>query len=424
MPDTEYHLTRSEAVELDSADALSVLRSRFVVDDPGLIYLDGNSLGRLPVETPTRLENLVRHEWGAQLIRGWNSGWMDLPFVAGDLIGGIIGARNGEVVVADSTSVNLFKLAAAAVQLGQPRRKIITDNLNFPSDLYVLQGLRKFYPALEFIVVPSDGVHGPADAIVDLIDDDTALVTLSHTAFKSGYVYDIEAINQVARRHGALTLWDLSHSVGSVPVNLAASGADLAVGCTYKYLNGGPGAPAFLFVREALQARLQNPISGWMSQQRPFDFALDYDPTGGIRRFLTGTPSVLAIAAVVAGVEVVAEVGIEAIRKKSVAQIAYLEALWRARLQPLGFSFNTPFVPQRRGSHVSLGHPEGYRIDLALINDMGVLPDFRSPDNLRLGIAPLYTRFEEIFSAVERIERVVNERIYERYPTDSGDSVT
>ena len=225
-------------------------------------------------------------------------------------------------------------------------------------------------------------------------------------------------------RHGALTLWDLSHSAGSVPVELTALGSDLAVGCTYKYLNGGPGAPAFLYVREGLQQALANPISGWMGQQRPFDFALDYDATAGIRRFLTGTPSVVAISAVLTGVEAVVEAGISAIRDKSIAQVAYLEALWGARLQPLGFTFNTPTDPAQRGSHVSLGHPEGYRIDLALINDMGVLPDFRAPDNLRLGIAPLYTRFVDIHDAVDRIERVVQDRIYERYAADPGGTVT
>lgn len=424
MPSIDYVLTREEATTLDRADSLGAMREQFVVRDPDLIYLDGNSLGRLPVRTPERLEKLVGHDWGTRLIRGWNEGWMDLPFLAGDQIARVVGAKPGEVVVADSTSVNLYKLAAAAVMYGKPRRRIITDDLNFPSDLYVLQGLANTHPDLEIVVVPSDGVHGPVDEIIRLIDDDTILVSLSHTTFKSGFVYDTERVNKAAHRHGALTLWDLSHSAGSVPVDLSRFGSDLAVGCTYKYLNGGPGAPAFLYVREGLQQALANPISGWMGQRRPFDFALNYEATAGIRRFLTGTPSVVAISAVMAGVEVVVEAGISAIREKSVAQVAYLEALWRQRLEPLGFSFNTPLDRDFRGSHVSLGHPEGYRIDLALINDMGVLPDFRAPDNLRLGIAPLYTRFVEIYDAVERIERVVQEGIYERYAADPGGNVT
>jgi kynureninase len=323
--------------------------------------------------------------------------------------------------MADSTSVNLFKLALAALLAQPTRRKIVTDVLNFPSDLYILQGLQQLAGRpLSIQVIPSpDGIYGPVDGLAAAIDRDTALVSLSHTTFKSGYVYDMAAINQLAHQAGALTLWDLSHSVGSVIVELNQANSDLAVGCTYKYLNGGPGAPAFLYVRRDLQSQLSNPISGWMGKKDMFDFALDYEPAAGIRHFITGTYPILSLAAVEPGVDLLLEAGIERLRAKSVRQTEYLIALWQRELQPLGFSLNSPRDAQWRGSHISLGHENGFRIDLALINDVKVLPDFRPPDNIRLGITPLYTTFTEIWTAVQRIGRVVTEKLYEKYdPAD------
>ena len=407
----------SHAQQLDAQDELAAFRGRFAITDPDLIYLDGNSLGRLPLAAQARLADAVTQEWGDRLIRGWNEGWMDLPARVGGKIARLIGAQPDEVVVADSTSVNLYKLALAALQAAHGRHKIITDDLNFPSDLYILQGIcRQLGPDYRVQIVASpDGIHGPLEGLAQAMDDDTALVTLSHTAFKSSYTYDMAALTALAHQHGARILWDLSHSAGALPVDLNAAQADLAVGCTYKYLNGGPGAPAFLYVRRDLQETLHNPIAGWMGQRRAFDFGLEYEPAPGLARFLSGTPSVLGLTAVECGVDLLLEAGIDRLRAKSVRQSEYLIGLWAARLEPLGFTLNSPREAARRGSHISLGHPDGWRIAQAYIQEMHVLPDFRRPDNIRLGLTPLYTTFSEIDTAVARLRTVVDDKLYEKY---------
>ncbi len=413
--DTDY------AAELDAQDELAEFRERFVIDDPDLIYLDGNSLGRLPRATVSRGRELIEHEWGDRLIRSWNEGWFDAPERIGAKIARLIGADPDEVIVADSTSVNLFKLVVAALRAQRGRSRILTDDLNFPSDIYILEGAIDLLGGahrLDVLESP-DGIHGPVEAIHESLSEDVALLTLSHTVFKSGYTYDMAALTSAAHDAGALVLWDLSHSAGAVPVDLHAAGADLAVGCTYKYLNGGPGAPAFLYVRRDLQERLGNPISGWMGQRNLFAFDLHYRPAGGMRHFLTGTPPIVSLALIEPGVDLLLEAGMERIRAKSLRQTGYLIALWESLLEPVGFTLNSPRDSQRRGSHISLGHPEGLRIDLALINDCGVLPDFRAPDNIRLGIAPLYTSYADIHAAAVRMRRIVDERLYERYPAEA-----
>ena len=405
------------AYELDAADPLAHFRERFVIADPDLIYMDGNSLGRLPRASIDHAADLVQRQWGERLIRGWNEGWWAASERIGAKIAQLIGAQPDEVIVADSTSVNLFKLAVAALRARPGRGTIITDDLNFPSDLYILQGIADLLGGQHRIdvVASPDGIHGPEDAIKARLSGDTALLTLSHVVFKSGFLYDMAAITAAAHQAGALTLWDLSHSVGSVPVDLNGAGADLAIGCTYKYLNGGPGAPAFLYVRRALQERLFNPVSGWWGQGRPFDFGLDYQPVSGMRRFLSGTQPLLSTALIEPAVDMLLHAGIDALRAKSQRQTAYLVALWEALLAPLGFTLNSPRDPSRRGSHISLGHAEGLRIDLALINEMNVLPDFRAPDNIRLGIAPLYTSFADIHETIRRLAEVVTNKLYKKY---------
>ena len=405
------------ARELDASDPLAHFRERFVIADPDLIYVDGNSLGRLPLASIDLAADLVQRQWGERLIRGWNEGWWTAAERIGAKIARLIGAQPDEVIVADSTSVNLFKLAVAALRARPGRRTIITDDLNFPSDLYILQGITDLLGGQHRIdVVPSpDGIHGPEDAISARLDGDTALLTLSHVVFKSGYLYDMSALTAAAHAAGALTLWDLSHAVGSVPVDLNGAGADLAIGCTYKYLNGGPGAPAFLYVRRDLQEQLFNPISGWWGQGRPFDFDLDYQPMDGIRRFLTGTQPMLSTALIEPAVDLLLEAGIDALRAKSQRQTEYLIGLWETSLAPLGYTLNSPRDPMRRGSHISLGHAEGLRIDMALIEELKVLPDFRAPDNIRLGIAPLYTSFADIHETVRRLADVVTAGLYRKY---------
>lgn len=413
--------TLAYARDLDRQDELAAFRSHFVATDPELIYLDGNSLGRLPKVTVALLHDVVDCQWGDRLIRCWNEGWIEAPARIGDKLGQLLGAAPGEVTVADSTTVNLFKLALAALRAQPGRHKIVTDDLNFPSDLYALQGICHLLgPDYHVEVIPSpDGIHGPVDALAEAIDEETALLTLSHTVFKSAYTYDMAAITELAHCKGALVLWDLSHAAGAVAVNLSRAHTDLAIGCTYKYLNGGPGAPAFLYVRRDLQALLCNPIQGWMGQANMFNFGLDYERAPGLSHFLTGTPPMLSTLAIEPGVDLLLAAGIERVRAKSVQQTDYFIALWEEGLAPLGFTLKSPRDSRWRGSHISLGHPEAWRIDQALIHELKVLPDFRKPDNLRLGITPLYTSFEDIYQAVMRMKQVVTEGLYLNYSQEN-----
>jgi len=411
------------ALELDDQDPLSRFRDDFVITDPHLIYLDGNSLGRLPKRSGARLRQVIEHGWGERLIRGWGEEWFTAPQRIGAKIAHLIGAQPDEVIVCDSTSVNLFKLVVAALQAKSGRPKIVTDDLNFPTDVYILQG------AIEFVgqnfrlemVHSEDGITLTDDALSAAIDEETALVELTHTAFKSGYVYPLRRITDLAHRAGAWILWDLSHSVGAMPLALSAAAVDMAVGCTYKYLNGGPGAPAFLYVRKDLQERLLSPIWGWFGQKEQFDMALNYQPAPGLTRFLAGTPTILSLSAVEPSVDLILEAGIDRLREKSVRQTEYLIGLWEETLKPLGVKLNSPQDATCRGSHVSLGHPEGLRIDRALIEEMQVIPDFRYPDNIRFGIAPLYTSFADIHEAMARLRRVLAERLFEKYPKERLD---
>ena len=405
------------AQQLDEQDDLASYREEFVFREPDLIYLDGNSMGRLPRRTVERVRGAVEEEWGRDLIRGWNAGWWDSPGRVGDKIGRLLGAGPGQVVVSDTTSVNLFKLVMAALEMTSGRDRIVTDVLNFPSDLYILQGcMRLLGDQHEIRLVPSeDGIAVDQRVLFEEIDERTALVTLSHVVFKSGFLYDAEAVTRRAHEVGALVLWDLGHSAGAVPIELDDWGVDFAVGCTYKYLNGGPGAPAYLYVRRDLQEKTVSPIWGWFGQRSPFDFGLEYQPAGGITRFLVSSPAILSTLAMEAGLDILLEAGMERIRRKSVQLTSYLVDLVDAILVPLGFSLGSPRDPAQRGSHVSIKHPEGYRINRVLIEEMNVIPDFREPDNIRLGLAPLYTSFKDVWEAVDRIRQVVKERRYLRY---------
>jgi kynureninase len=403
-----------QALALDASDPLRKHRDLYVRSDDDLIYLDGNSLGRLPKAAIDTIEEVTHSQWGDRLIRSWNESWWDLQLTLGDLLAPLVGASTGEVIISDSTSVNLYKLALSAIRAAPGRSKIVTDDLNFPTDLYVLEGIAHQFHK-ELVIVPSDGIHGPLEGLEAEIDETTALVSLSHTVFKSGYTYDIAGINEMAHRVGALTLWDCSHSVGVVPISLNDTETDLAIGCTYKYLNGGPGSPAFIYVRSDLQESLQNPITAWWGHAEPFSFDLDFRPVSGIRRFHTGTMPILSLAATEAGITDVAEAGIDRIRTKSVALSEYLIDQCDVHLRPLGFEMASPTDPDRRGSHVSLGHEEAWPITSALIDVGQVLPDFRSPDNIRLGLAPLYNTFLEVHTAVQRLKLIAESDAYAAY---------
>ena len=410
-----------EAVALDAQDELSLYRLKFVSGDEKLIYLDGNSLGKLPVESKAVLEHSVSFEWGERLIRSWNEDWYTKNIELGDKIARIAGASEGEVVITDTTSVNLYKLAHAALNHQKGRTRIVTDEMNFPSDIYIFQGLvRDFGEGYELIIVPSrDGVTVETGDLQAAIDENTALVSLSHVAFRSAFRYSMKDITSLAHEKGAMILWDLSHSIGAVPGELNDSDADLAVGCTYKYLNGGPGSPAFLYVRKDLQDKLSSPIWGWFGEKNPFDFGLKYRPGEGIRRFLAGTPPILSLKTIEPTLDMMIEAGMGKIRRKSVAQAEFLLRLAEEFLYPLGFLSGSPRDPEKRGSHISLRHPEAYRICKALIDpyagDAVVIPDFREPDNIRLGITPLYTTYIEIFTAVREIRNIVTEKLFLKY---------
>ena len=415
----DFSTSRDYALRLDASDQLAEYRSKFVIADPDLIYLDGNSLGRLPKATAERMRQVVEQEWGTDLVRGWNQDWWHAPYRIGEKIAGLVGAAPGQVIVCDSVSIDLFKLTSAALSLRPARSRIITDTLNFPTDLYILQGLVNLLGRQHEIVRigSQDGDITPDLAALEAaIDENTALVTLSHALFKSGYLYDMAAITELAHRVGALVLWDLSHSVGAVPIALDNCSVDFAIGCTYKYLNGGPGSQAFLYVHRELQEQVTSPIWGWWGQDSPFEFGLDYTPAPGIARFLSGSQGILAILAMEASLDPIIAAGMERIRDKSVRLSEYLIQLYDVLLAPLGFSLGSPRDPSLRGSHVSIRHPEGYRIDRTLIEEMNLIPDFRDPDNLRLGLVPLYTTFEEVWEGMDRIRQVVEEKRYEKYP--------
>jgi len=407
-------LSRAYAEALDAADPLAAFRGRVVLGDPDLVYLDGNSLGRLPRTTPGAVRRVVEQEWGEGLVRSW-SHWVSLPTEVGDLVGTrLLGARPGEVAVSDSTTVNLYKLAAAALDARPDRRVLVTDDDNFPTDLYVLQGLAQAR-GLELRLVRSSPDEGlDLDALAAALDGEVALLSLSHVAYRSGALADLPAVTALAHEAGALVLWDLSHSAGSVPVGLADADADLAVGCTYKYLNGGPGAPAFLYVRRDLQATLRQPIWGWFGQRDQFEMGPSYDPEPGIARFLVGTPPVLQLAAVAEGAALLAEAGLNRLREKGCAMTSYLVDLAEAWLAPHGFRLASPREPVRRGSHVSLHHPQAWQACQALL-DRGVVPDFRTPDRLRLGPAPLTTSYAEVWDGLDRLSRLVEAGEHQRY---------
>ena len=410
----------SLAKKLDADDPLKNFRDEFVITEEKIIYLNGNSLGRLPLKTQSNLNQVINQQWGERLVRNWNEGWFDLPSKVGAKIAKIIGAQEDEVIIADSTSINLYKLVLAALQFQSERKKIVSDEFNFPSDLYVIQGIIKQLQKDHSIAIvkSKDGITIDSEDINMAINSDTALLTLSHTCFKSAFLYDMENITKLAHDSGALMLWDLSHSVGVVDIDLNKSNVDMAIGCTYKYLNGGPGAPAFIYVRKDLQDKLTPSITGWFGDSNPFEFNLEYSASEGIKKFLTGTPPIVSLSAVDSSIDLILDAGIDNIRIKSIKLTEYLVFLINKILLPLEFKIGSPLNENFRGSHISIKHPEAFKIVKAMTdekNKIVVIPDFREPDNIRLGLSPLYTSFEEVWLAVNRIEEIVLTKEYQKY---------
>jgi len=399
-------LCRADAEALDAADDLASLRDSFCMPD-GVVYLDGNSLGALPRRSVDRLRDVTEREWGRDLVRSWNAnGWIDLPARVAALLAPLIGAAAEEVAVADSTSVNAFKLLAGALPLRPGRRVILSEEGNFPTDLYVAQGLARLLGDVELRLVPRGGLYGAVTA-------DVAVLMLTHVDFRTGEIHDMARLTRAAHEGGALVLWDLAHSAGAVPVDLGACGADFAVGCGYKYLNGGPGAPGFAYMARRLQDRFETPLSGWMGHADPFAFGTRYEPAPGVARLLCGTPPILSLAALECGVATIAQAGIGRLRRKSEALTDLFVRLVDQECGGFGFALASPPAAERRGSQVSLRHAEGYAIVQALAA-RDVIGDFRAPDILRFGFAPAYLRFADAWEAVAALRAVMENREWSR----------
>ena len=432
--------TRADCVALDVADPLAAMRERFALPDD-VIYLDGNSLGALPKATASQVADVIERQWGNELIASWNSaGWIAAPRRIGDALAPLIGAREGEVVVADSTSINLFKVLTVAMRLATEnqsagnavRNVVLSEADNFPTDLYIAEGvLRQLSDArgngATLDLVPATASAARSEAIVSRLDASTAVLMLTHVNYRTGRLHDMAQVTRDAQNAGALVLWDLAHSAGAVPVDLKAADADFAVGCGYKYLNGGPGAPAFVWAHPRHTARmdrdqLRQPLSGWFGHAAPFEFTPDYQPALGVQRFACGTPPVLSMSALECGVDVFlkteAQGGMAALRHKSIALTTLFTELVEARCADHGLTLVTPREPAQRGSQVSFAHEQGYAIMQALIA-RGVIGDFRAgemgaaPESshlLRFGFTPLYTRFAEVWDAVDHLRQVLTTR--------------
>ena len=396
-------MTDFRAQDLDSADPLGAHRGLFIDDGDVKAYLDGNSLGRPLKASAERLSEFATSAWGGRLIRGWDEQWYDLPLAIGDAIGdATLGAAHGQVFVGDSTTVILYKLIRTALDAQPGRNEIVVDTENFPSDRFILQGIAAECGKTLRWVTPDPDAGVTPEQVAAVIGPNTALVVLSHVAYRSGYLADAPAITTIAHEAGALVLWDLCHSVGVVPTELDDWGVDLAAGCTYKYLNGGPGSPAFGYVRAEHQDSFRQPIQGWMGTSEPFTMGPDYEPHAGIRRFISGTPAIVGMLAMQDMLALIAEVGIDAIRRKSEAMTAYAVELVDELLVPKGALLASPRDPERRGSHVTVDHDSFAGVN-ARLWARGVIPDFRRPNGLRLGLSPLTTSFAELRLGVEAI---------------------
>lgn len=394
--------TRTYAEHLDDLDPLAGFRLRFEIPDPRVVYLDGNSLGRLPAATPDAIATVVAEEWGDRLIRSWSEGWMDLPLEVGDRLGAaLLGAGPGQTVVCDNTTVNLFKVLGAALSLRPGRHTVVAHRGEFPTDRYVasevarsrggsVKWLGPLDPAAPWSVSPVTA----SDVAVGL-HDDVAVVLLSVVDYRSAAIADIAGITAVVHEYGALMVWDCSHAGGSIPLDLPGAGADFALGCSYKFLNGGPGAPAWIWASPQHHEAMSNPIPGWMGHEDVFAMTGDYAPAPGIRRFMTGTPSAIALAAVDAGVALIEDAGMAAVRTKSTALTSYCIDLADSWLTQFGVTVASPRQAEHRGAHVTLRHPDSRALTQAL-TERGVIPDFRHPDGIRVGLAPLTTRFTDV----------------------------
>ena len=401
---------------LDNQDYLKSFRTYFQ-HTPNEIYLDGNSIGKLPLQVKEDIKQAVESQWGQNLIRSWNDHWLDLTTRLENKLAQLLGADLKEIKVGESTSVNLYKLIHALLSSKITPKNLLTDSLNFPTDIYVMEGLAKQLECNPPVTVTySSNLKADLVLLKKEIEKQPGIICLSLVTYKSAWLYPMKSLNEYAEQHNSIIVWDLSHAVGVVDIDLHKTKTKIALGCTYKFLNGGPGAPAFIYIQKDLIANLHSPIQGWFGHQNPFDFSLPYIPADGISRFNAGTPQILSQVAMEAGIDLTLKAGISNIRKKSKDQTAYVIDVINSKLTPLGFEIETPMNPEERGSHVTLKHHECWRVCKALIQgkDLGVkvIPDFRPPSYLRLGIAPIYTSFVDVFRAIERIEEIMVSKEY------------
>ncbi|HLB08801.1 MAG TPA: kynureninase [Gemmatimonadaceae bacterium] len=407
MQITRQPLTRANLEALDRADPLRKFRDRFALPER-IIYLDGNSLGAMPAATPARVREVVELEWGRDLIRSWNTnGWFECQQRIGAKIGRLIGARDGETIVADSTSINVFKALAAALELRPERKVIVSEPDNFPTDLYMAEGLIRYLGRGHTLRLAEP------NEIEGAITDEVAVVMLTHVNYRTGRMHDLRRITERAHAAGALMLWDLAHSAGAMPVNLAAADVDLAVGCGYKYLNGGPGAPAFLYVAHRHQPHIRPILSGWFGHASPFTFEQSFRPAEGIDRFTVGAPPLISLAALEVGVDLMLEASLDALRAKSVQQGVIFERLVAQEIGEDTFALVSPSEPARRGSQLSYAHPNGWPVMRAL-SHRGVIGDFRMPNIMRFGFTPLYLGYVELWDAVAMLKAILAERAWDR----------
>lgn len=402
-------IDRATCEAVDRVDPLARFRDRFDLPE-GVVYLDGNSLGALPRDTAAHLQHVIAEEWGTGLIRSWNdAGWFQKPLTVANLLAPLIGAGEGEVVLGDSTSASIFQTAVAAARLRPGRRAIVAERGSFPTDLYVLESVQELLGGgapLERRLIADEG-----PTLGDVLDDDVAVVVLSHVDYRTARMHDLAEVTRRVHDAGALVVWDLCHSAGAVPIDLRGSGADFAVGCTYKYLNGGPGAPSFIWVAERHHAGARPALTGWHGHARPFDFTVDYAPAAGITRFRVGTPQLLSVAALESSLRMWVEVDLEAVREKSLRLTELFISLADARLARFGVEVVSPRESARRGSHVSLRFADGYPVVQALI-ERGVIGDFRAPDLMRFGFTPLYVSHTDVWDAVDALEEILRTAVW------------
>jgi len=421
-------MDRSVAESLDAQDPLHHYKNKFVVTDPDMCYLDGNSLGRLPHATVKAINDFLTHEWGPEVVTGWGH-WVDEAQSAGDLIGrSALGAAPSQVLACDTTSVNFYQLASAAIRARPNRKTIIIDAANFPTDRYIMQGLAKHH-GLNLITINNEDPSISTNELITpellkkYLNDDVALLSLEVVQYRSGARQDIKAINDLVKSYGAMMLWDAAHAVGSVAMNFDANGVDLAVGCTYKYGNSGPGAPAWLYVSKSMQKELQVPIQGWFAQRDQFAMGPTFEKEGSIRGFQIASPSLMGLRCIKSAFSMIEEAGIDNIENKAARGTEMMIELFDLWLVPLGFTLNTPRDPKQRGGHISLVHPEAEKIAIALRQFANVIPDYRVPNSIRVAISPLATSYAEVFDGFQRLRDLVSTRQYEKVTT-GGSRVT